>query len=62
MVILRIEVGEWLLSLINDDFCLYFYIFPTVLSAFRITPLNPSFTHLPDDILQVYFWLTASLV
>lgn len=55
MVILRIEVGEWLLSLINDDFCLYFYIFPTVLSAFRITPLNPSFTHLPDDILQVYF-------
>lgn len=49
-------------SLINDDFCLYFYIFPTVLSAFRITPLNASFTHLPDDVLQVYFWLTASLV
>lgn len=38
-----------------------FTFFPTVLFGSSITPLNPSFTHPPNDIKNV-FWLSPSLV
>lgn len=39
-----------------------FLPFPhTVLSGSTMTPLNPSFTHLPNDIKNI-FWLSRSLV
>lgn len=48
-------------SSVNGDLVFIFTFFPTVLSGSDITPLNPFFTHLPNDIKNV-FSLSLSLV